>query len=150
MYKLPYLIENLKSNYCKLVFVIAWVTAFKIVPEGLLKTPHLGLTIFFSTTFAFSIACMVRSIKEKAVTAQKVGGSVVGIITSTLGISALQVCGLSNPMCGASVGLGFLSTLFPSVMFHYGMEISLFAIILGIFFQLFSLYKMHCLSWNTH
>jgi len=120
------------------------------VPAVLWNADYILLAILFNTFFAFSIACMVRSIKEKAVTAQKVGGSVVGIITSTLGISALQICGLSNPVCGASVGFGFLSTLFPSVMFHYGMEISLFTIILGIFFQLFSLYKMHCLSWSTH
>jgi hypothetical protein len=61
-----------------------------------------------------------------------------------LGVTALQVCGLGVPACGVSVGAGFVSLIFPGVVFNYLRDYSIFILIFSITIQIYSLYKMKC------
>ena len=87
---------------------------------------------------------MVRNIKERVVVAKTYTSSLIGIIATAVGLAAMQVCGFGAPICGAAVGLGIFSSLFPmafvDVMAKYAVEFVSFSILI----QIIALYFMNC------
>lgn len=144
----PFIFENLKSNYCKIVFSAALFAGFFITPKHLITGRYLWVSVPFMLLFAFSIACMVRVIKERVSTTLDKGSSIFGFLISVVGLSALQACGLGAPLCGASIGLSILSAVLPSfalqLLVHHGLTIVLFTMAL----QIIGLYSMKCFKIN--
>lgn len=142
--RLPIIITNLKSNYCKLVFILSIILGYFLLPRHIWYSSYIFLAIPFVLLFAFTMACTVRNIKEKVKSKKQNKGSVIGIIASILGISVLQVCGIGVPMCGVSIGMSLLSIFLPSSLL---MSLSPFGgWILGIIIiiQIVSLYFLGC------
>lgn len=146
--QLPFLFENLKSNYCKIVFIIALVFGYLITPQSIQGGDLWFLTIVYILLFAFSVTCMARAIKEKVSTTLTKSSSVISFITSVIGLSALQVCGLGTPMCGASIGLSLLSTILPNFALQFLINHSLSIVLITMLLQLISLYSMKCFRIN--
>lgn len=146
--QLPFLLENLKSNYCKIVFIIALVFGYLITPQSMRGGNLWFLTIIYISLFAFSIACMVRAIKEKISTTLTKSSSVISFITSVVGLSALQVCGLGAPMCGTSIGLSLLSAILPNFALQFLINHSLSIVLTAMLLQLIGLYSMKCFKTN--
>jgi hypothetical protein len=61
---------------------------------------------------------MMRIIKERAKSAKKTGHSVVGVVMGLLGFSALHVCTIGLPFCGATIGLAVISSIFPVFLWN--------------------------------
>jgi len=95
-------------------------------------------------TFSLSMMCLIRSIKDKVVLARTYKGSIVSIIATGLGLSAIQVCGVGAPVCGVSVGIGILSVIFPNFFIDFLTDYSVAIIIISIALQITSLYYMKC------
>lgn len=144
-----YLINILHSNYCKLVFLSAFFGSYFIVPDAVFVGQYRLLVLFFMLTFSLVATCIVRNIKEKILIAHHVKTTFVGLFFYILGISALQVCGMSAAMCTASVGAGLVSVIFPGVMFNYLIEYSVYVVYLSITSQLLVLYYLKCFSVST-
>lgn len=141
---LPFFLENLKSNYCKVVFVLAFALAYVITPKHLLQGRYLFIAVPYFLLFSFSMACMVRVIKERAKSSLIKGGSVFSFLIGVVGLSALQVCGLGTPLCGASIGFGILSMILPRLAFEFLTKHGLIIVLLAMLLQIVGLYSMKC------
>ncbi len=146
--KTPFLLENLKSKYCQLVFFGSLILGYVLTPKNVLIGANKYIAFFFITTFALTIACVVRSVKEKVKTAYTHKSSTIGLLASVIGISTLQVCGLGTPVCGASVGIGIVTTVFPGFLINQVRSYSEIILGISILAQLVSLYMMNCFSFT--
>ncbi len=140
----PYLITILKSHYCKAVLLLALVASYFLIPEKVFYGFGYVLAITFMIAFSLSVTCIIRNIKEKILLAKTYKRSVLHIILIALGLSAFQVCGIGAPVCGATVGLGVLSVIFPGVFIDFLGDYHLLVIVVSILLQLVSLYYMGC------
>jgi len=143
--KLPFFLENLKSNYCKVVFLISLILGYLSIPKEIYQGKYVYLAIPFIILFAFTITCIVRSIKEKIVVSKNNGSSLLAIIINIVGISTLQVCGLGVPSCGASIGMGVLTAIFPEFLIRYLHSYAIWILIISILIQIYSLYSLNCI-----
>jgi len=139
-----YLLELFKSFYCKLVFFVSFVGAYFFVPKNLFKSWHLIFALAFIFLFSLVLTCIIRNIKEKIVLAKTYKNSVLAVAAAAVGLAALQVCGIGAPVCGASIGLGIVSAVFPGVFINFLSSYSIYIITISIIFQVFSLYFMNC------
>jgi len=145
--KIPYFIQILDSIYCKLVFFIAIVISYFLVPHRVLHSYDCWLAIIFMIVFSFSLACIVRNIKEKIVLSRTYKTSVLSLVLSILGFSAFQVCGIGAPVCGLSAGAGVLAIFFPGFVLSFLSNNSIFIVIFSIVVQVFALYFMNCFKY---
>lgn len=139
-----YLIKVLRSIYCKLVFLLAFFGSYYLVPANVFIGRYQILVLMFMLMFSAVAMCIVRNIKERVVVAHQLKTSFAGLLLYILGLSALQVCGLSATMCTASVGAGVVSIFFPGVLFNYLIEYSVYVIYFSIITQLYVLYHLKC------
>jgi len=70
--------------------------------------------------------------------------STIGIVATTIGLAALQICGVGAPVCGAAVGLGIISSIFPTVFINVMSKYAVYFIVFSITIQLITLYFMKC------
>lgn len=145
--KLPFFLDNLRSNYCKIIFGLSLFVGYALTPKNVLTGLYLFLAVPFIFLFALTLSCAVRSVKEKIKVTRHQQTSIFGVIASAIGISALQVCGVGTPLCGASVGISILSAIFPSLVLNILREYSVVIISMSILTQLISLHSMNCLSF---
>lgn len=141
--KLPFIIENLHSKYCLTIFILMLGVGYLLIPKEVFAHTHVVVVIPFILLFALTTACAARSIKERILLSRN-RASLIGIISSIVGITTLQVCGISGPMCGASVGVGILSVLFPGVIIAVLRDYSIGVLITTMIMQIVSLYMMKC------
>jgi hypothetical protein len=139
-----YLINALKSHYCKLVFVIAFIISYFLVPEKIFYSWYTLLGITFMAVFALVIMCIIRNIKKKVLLARTYEGSIVSIIAIAIGLAALEVCGVGAPVCGATIGLGIFSALLPGVALGFFEKYGTYIVVGTIVLQVISLYFMNC------
>ena len=139
-----YLFYIFKSKYCLIVFVLSLVISYFLVPKTVFYGVYTILAIAFMAAFALTLTCIVRNIKEKVLLAKTYKSSIVGILATALGLVALQVCGIGAPVCGATVGLGIVSSIFPAVFIELMSKYAIYLILISLIFQLFALYFMDC------
>lgn len=144
--KAPFLIENLKSNYCKMVFVVAFVISYLVTPKSVFDGRNSFPAFVFITLLSFTIACVTRNIKEKIKQSVKLKQSLLSAVASGLGLATLQMCGLSGPMCGASAGAGLLSIVFPGIAMKLYQGYGTYVLMFSIFLQIVGLYFLKCLN----
>lgn len=144
--KLPFLLENLKSNYCKVVFLGSFILSYIFTPKSAFEGKNSLLTIVFIILLSFTVACVTRNIKEKIKQSIKLKHSILSAIASGLGLATLQMCGFSGPSCGASAGAGILSILFPGIAMKIYQGYGTYILIFSIFLQIVGLYFLKCLN----
>lgn len=148
--KLPFVVVNLLNRYCQVVFGLALIIGLLVTPRTALAGHYLFLSIPFIILFALTMTCSIRSIKEKVTVARYQHKSLLGIIASVVGLSAIQACGIGTPFCGASLGISVLSALFPSALVHALIEHSVAILAVSIVIQIISLYMMGCFKITRH
>jgi len=134
----------MSSVYCKMVFVLALLISFFLLPEGVFSGTHKYIAVLFMLTFSFSAACIVRNIKNKIVLSRTYKTSVISAILSVLGFSAFQVCGINAAVCTASVSAGFVATIFPGFLFNFLKDYGHLVIWFSVILQIIALYMMKC------
>lgn len=145
-----YLLKVMRSFYCKIVFVLSFIVSFYLLPENVFDGVHKYIAIAFMFSFSFSLACIIRNIKERVVLAHTYKTSVVSLILSVLGFSAFQVCGINAGMCTATVGMGVVGTIFPGFFVGFLEDYGHLIIWLAVIFQLVGLYFMRCFNRKIH
>jgi len=141
---MKYLFSIFKSKYCLIVFAISLFLSYFLIPKTVFYGWYKILAYTFMISFSLTITCIIRNVKEKILLAKTYKSSVIGIIATALGLTALQVCGVGAPVCGAAVGLGILSSIFPTVFVDVMSKYAVHIIVLSIIFQLVALYFMNC------
>ncbi len=135
--------ESLKSRYCWLVMLLGFGLGDWLVPSLAIKhAPFLALVFIFF--FALTLMCLARNIKERFLLARTYKGSFLSVLAIGIGLGALQSCALSAPVCGASVGMGFFSFLFPLTFTNFLYRYIRLFLLFSILLQLISLYFMNC------
>jgi len=139
-----HLIQILKSNYCRLVFLASIVLVTLFIPKKIFHSYYSILGIAFILLTSLVITCFIRNIKDKAVIAKSSGLSALSIITVILGFGALQACAIGAPVCGASIGAGAVAIFLPGIAFNFLEKYSITIIILSLVIQTLALYFMGC------
>ncbi len=140
----PYIITVLQSHYCQIVFLATLFVSYFLIPAKVFYGWGYVLAISFMLVFALSLTCIIRNVKERILLAKTYKQSIWQIVLIILGLSAFQVCGIGAPICGATVGLGMVSIIFPGVFINFLDEYYLLIILFSIILQLISLYFMKC------
>lgn len=138
------LIEKINTKYCRFVFILSLVWWFFMVQKTLFVWNYSILWTIFVLSFALTITCLVRNIKEKIQIANKQKKSIIWIIGAVIGISAAQVCGVNAMFCGSTIWVWVLSTILPWTALWFLSEYSVWIIITSIIIQIFWLYFMKC------
>lgn len=137
------LLKILESRYCILVFLISLIVSILVIPKKVFYKWYFVLAIAFVLTFALTITCIVRNIKEKIKVRKQTSKSIIALIFSIIGFSALQVCTIGAPVCGAA-GLGLFAIIIPKFAFHFFNEYSVWIIIITIVLEIISMNSMSC------
>ena len=142
--KCPYFFSMFKSWYCDISFLVFFVLLLLFLPAKIFQGYFLILGVSFSLVFALSLTCMMKIIKERAESVKRTGHSILGVIMGLLGFSALHVCTIGLPFCGATVGLVLISSIFPVFLLDYLHKYPYIIIAISFLIQLYSLYSMKC------
>lgn len=126
---------------CRAVFAIFLVFGYLLVPR-MVVDQHFFLSAIFFLTFAYTLACVTYAAKENILRAK--GSGALSVIASAIGLAALSACGLSLA-CG-TIGIGIFSLALPLAAVHFFAEWGAYIVAASILVQLFSLWKMGCLS----
>ena len=140
----PFVLKMLESHYCKLVFAASLLLAYQLTPKKVFVGWYSLLGLAFMVNFAFVLTCTVRQIKERTKLAFSYKGTTLGTIATAIGLAGLQVCGVGAPVCGAAVGSGFLSFLFPVSASGFMEKYAVPIIIASILLQSWALFSMNC------
>jgi hypothetical protein len=143
--KRSFLFEVFKSRYCAIVFAVSLFLSWFLIPKTMMNGFfYTTLAVLFMISFAMTVTCMVRNIKERILRARTYGTSFLGLIAIALGLSAVQVCGIGAPLCGATIGLGIATSIFPGFLFHFLVGWSVAIVISSILAQWLAIYFMDC------
>lgn len=141
---MKYITNTLKSKYCMVVLVLSLITGYFLVPKRIFYSWYIIPSILFIMLFSLTITCIVRNVKERILVAKTYKSSILSIIAIAIGVGALEVCGIRAPVCGAAVGIGVLSAIFPATFTNIFSKYSLLLLTVSILFQLIALYFMNC------
>jgi hypothetical protein len=139
-----FLSEIFASNYCKIVFFLALIVSYFLIPRHLFMNHYWFLALIFMISFSLLLTCSVRNIKEKIQVAKTYQTSIWGMIFSVLGLTALQVCGLGGAFCGTSIFLGVLTTIIPGFAVSFLTEYAVELVLVSILIQIFAIWQMGC------
>ncbi len=140
-----YFLKVFSSRYCIIVFLLALLLSYFLIPRNVFYTWQDMILIFiFMLSSATLITCVIRDFKERIILTHTYKKSLLGIIITAIGLSALQVCGFGAPICGAAIGLSILSAILPHVFINFLTTYSIYIIGLSIILQLITLYYMRC------
>lgn len=141
---MKYLFTVFKSKYCVIVFILALIASYFLIPKQVFYKWYTALALVFMLTISSTITCIVRNVKERIALSRTTETSILSIIATGIGITALQVCGVGAPVCGASLSMGFLSFLFPTVFTGFITRHATLIIGFSIALQIIALYFMNC------
>ncbi|RLE41696.1 hypothetical protein DRJ48_05075 [Candidatus Woesearchaeota archaeon] len=137
----------MESNYCKVAFAFALLVSYFLIPKRIFYGWYTLLGISFMLTFSLSFTCLVRNIKQRYIVARTYKGSLIATIATLLGITALHLCSIGAPACGATVGFGIFSLLMPSIAHTIFEPYGVYIIAFSILLQLIALYYLKCFSY---
>ncbi len=144
--EMKYLFHIFKSKYCLGVFILSLILSYFLIPKKVFYGIYTLLAVVFMISFFLTISCMVRNIKERIIIAKTYTSSLVGIIATAVGLAAMQVCGFGAPVCGAAVGLGIFSSLFPVAFVDVMSKYAVGFVTVSILIQVVALYFMNCFN----
>ena len=139
-----YFLKVFRSHYCQIVFAASLIVGYFIIPGQVFHGYYSLLGAAFIISFGSVLTCLIRQTKEKIKLAKMYSGAVAGIIATAIGLAALESCGIGAPVCGAMMGLGFLSVIFPISSVNFIAKYSIAIVSISILTQLISLYFMNC------
>ncbi len=138
------ILKKINTKYCRFVFIISLILWFFMVQKTLFVWSYTILWILFVISFAMTVTCLVKNIKEKIQIANKEKKSIIGIIWAVIWVSAAQVCGVNAMFCGSTIWVWLLSTILPASAVWFLSEYAVSIIILSIITQIIWLYFMKC------
>lgn len=139
-----YILKVMKSRYCEIVFIVSLLVSYFLIPETVFYGWYTVLAAAFMVLFALVMTCTIRNVKERIVLQKTYGGSAIGILSSVLGISALSVCSIGNPVCGAAVGMGLISLIIPGFAHGFLEDYGIYVIAFSLVLQVAALYFLNC------
>lgn len=140
------ILKKINTKYCRFVFIISLGLWFLMVYKTLFVWVYSILWVIFITTFALTVTCLVRNIKEKIQIANREKKSIIWIVWAVIWISAAQLCGVNAVFCGSTIWVWLLSTILPTSTIWFLSEYAVLIIILSIVTQIIGLYLMKCFS----
>lgn len=140
--------QILVSHVCKLVFLLAFAGAYFLIPRRALSGDYGLLVIIFMLTFAASITCTLKNIKEKFSSGFKAGSSLLSIGASLIGLTAVQFCSVNAVMCGSTIGFSLIAAVLPHSAFHFFHFNAVPLLMVSTVIQLVSLWQIGCLRFE--
>lgn len=132
--------QVLSDNRCKIVFLIALIVGYILVPAHVFAhAPFIAWP--FLVIFSITTSCTIKAMMESA-RANK-GHGLISIFSSFFGLAALSACSTSF-VCGAA-GVGILSMFVQGLSLGGFMhEFGVYIIVISSIVQIYTLKKMGC------
>jgi len=144
------LFEILKSKYCWMVLILSIWLGYVLVIKNISQTisiPATILSLLFLLLFAFSNACLIRSIKDRVRENMPYKRNIViNILGSIFGIGAMQSCMLGG-MCGVNIGITLFSMILPAPLAQLFMANNMFILLISNLLLLSSLFSLRCIRF---
>lgn len=138
------------------LFVLLLVFGYFLTPKHIFLGNYKYLAYIFIVLFAILNYCILKTIYRNYVYNKKQKGFTKGVIASILGVSALQVCGLSAYACSTSIGFTILATFLPHTFLNFLQNYSVEIISISILIQFITIWHLKCfnfwdikLDWNV-
>lgn len=140
----------MKVNWRDLaVFFPAAIGGFLLVPRHVFFEGYAFLAWIYLPVFALTVTCLFKNILGRAKAAKSTGSSFLGIVSTAIGITALQACGLGMAACGSAIGIIFGLAVIPGVVAVFVRNHAPVLIFTSIVFQLIALYFLKCFHGLT-
>jgi hypothetical protein len=140
----------LKSKYCWMVLILSIWLGYVLVIKNISQSISVSATILsllFLLLFAFSNACLIRSIKDRVrENIPYKRNIVINILGSIFGIGAIQSCMLGG-MCGVNVGMTILSTILPAHLAQLFIANNILILALSDLLLFSSLFSLRCIRF---
>jgi hypothetical protein len=133
-----------KSRFCWLSLVLSFFIGYFLVPDKIFHGVWSVFGLVYAITFAVTLTCLIRVIKEKVLTMKKTGAGVMSVVAAILGLGAMQLCGIGAPVCGATIGVSIFSIIAPGISASFWQEFSTPLLFISIILQVVSLYYLKC------
>jgi len=136
--------------FIKLVlFLILLVFGYFLTPQHIFIGNYKYLAYTFIVLFAILNYCIIKTIYRNYLFNKNQKGFTKGLIASILGVSALQVCGLSAYACSTSIGFTILATFLPHTFLTFLQDFSVQIIAISIVVQFITIWHLKCFNfWN--
>ncbi len=139
------ILELKKSFYCWVIFGVMLLISYFMVPMTVWHSYYSIIGISFIFIFSLTITCLVRDIKERAKEIKNYGArSALNLLFGIIGLSAIQTCAIGSSVCGASIGIAIISSLFPTIAINFLITYSVPIITISMILQIISLWQMRC------
>jgi len=125
-------------------FLFLLALGYFVTPQHIFNGNFKYLGFIFILLFAILNYCVIKTIYRNYVYNRKNKSFKRGILASLLGISALQVCGLSAYACSTTVGFTILVTFLPHTFINFLQDFSVEIISVSIFIQALSILHLKC------
>ncbi len=129
-----------------IVFTVVFIVSLFVLPEHIRTGQYFWLGVLFITLFSLNMTCIVKTMRERAKIAKAQGAGVVGIIATAVGFTALQMCGVGGPLCGALFGSIAFASILPAGSLHYFTSYAVYIVVGAIVVQIVSLWYLGCLK----
>lgn len=133
-----------------LIFLFAAIGGFFLIPRHVFFENFAVLAWIYLPFFALTITCLARNLLARARAARNAGSSFLGIVSTAVGITALQACGLGMPACGSALGVFFGLALVPGFVAAFVRDYAPLLIFISIIFQAIALYSLGCFNRFAH
>ena len=131
------------------LFILLLVFGYFLTPQHIFLGNYKYLAYVFIVLFAILNYCIVKTIYRNYIYNKKQKGFTKGVIASILGVSALQVCGLSAYACSTSIGFTILATFLPHTFLNFLQNYSVEIISISILIQFITIWHLKCFNfWN--
>ena len=126
------------------VFTVVFIASIFILPSHILSGPYFYLGVLFILLFSLNMTCLVKVMLQRAKVAKARGAGIMGIVATAVGFTALQMCGVGGPLCGALFGSVVFATILPAGSLHYFTAYAVHIVLFAIAVQVASLWLMKC------
>lgn len=127
-----------------ILFLMLLIIGYFLTPQHIFSGNYKYLAYIFIILFAILNYCIVKTVYRNYIYNKKQKGFTKGLIASILGISALQVCGLSAYACSTSIGFTLLATFLPHTFLTFLQDFSVEIISISIVVQFITIWHLKC------
>jgi hypothetical protein len=143
--------EVLSSKYCwGVIFISIVLGYFLIIRKFTLFTSFWSIffSIFYIILFAVSNSCLVKEMKERIKDSSQTGSSILSILGSVLGISAIQLCTVSGT-CSVNIVTSLLLTVFPTSLGFFFIRHGIWILIISDILLSISILRLGCFKKDS-
>ncbi len=132
------------SLFSVIIFTLVFIVSLFVLPSHILSGTYFWLGVVFVLLFSLNMTCLANTMRMRANMARAKGAGAVGVMATAVGFTALQMCGIGGPLCGALFGGVLFVSVLPAGAMPYLTSYAVHIVVIAILIQAVSLWYMKC------